>query len=72
MLEMAFNEPNGSLQPEMKREEIGGWDSMGALMLIAELDDRFGIILTPEQSREFSRLADVFELLRSNGVLVEG
>lgn len=71
MLEMAFNEPAGTLRSETARPDVSGWDSMGALMLIAELDDRFGINLTPEQSRNMMSIADILNLLRTNNVLAD-
>lgn len=69
MLEECFALPSGSLQPDMLREAIDEWDSMGALMLMAELDERFGIELTAEVSREMQRVDDVLQFLRQHGVL---
>ena len=71
MLEEAFAADAGSLSPSIARRDLPGWDSMGALMLIAELDSRFGIILTPEQSKTMAYVRDVLELLRSHGALID-
>lgn len=71
MLEEAFAADAGSLTPEVARRDLPGWDSMGALMLIAELDSRFGIVLTPEQSKTMARVGDVLDLLRSHGALTD-
>lgn len=72
MLAECFNRPPGELHPAMEREAIEDWDSMGALMLIAELDERFGLELTAEVSREMQRIGDVLDFLRANGVLRAG
>jgi acyl carrier protein len=71
MLEEAFAVDAGSLAPTIARRDLPGWDSMGTLLLIAELDSRFGIILTPEQSNTMSRVSDVLDLLRAHGCLVD-
>lgn len=71
MLEEAFAEDANTLTPETARETLNGWDSMGALMLIAELDSRFNIILTPEQSKAMTHVRDVISLLQTQGVLAD-
>lgn len=69
MLEEAFMAPSGSLSADLERVEIPGWDSMGALMLMAELDSRFNLELTPEQSRAMIRVSDLLTWLRAQGCL---
>lgn len=69
MLEEAFGADPGTLCEDIAREDLPGWDSMGALMLIAELDSRFGIILTPEQSKTLGSVRDVLDLLDAHGCL---
>jgi acyl carrier protein len=71
LLAETFDEPAGSLVPATARDAIAGWDSMGALSLMAELDERFNIELTAEASRSMSRVADVIDLLRQHGALVD-
>lgn len=72
LLAECFNVPADSLHPEVEREAIEDWDSMGALMLIAELDERFGLELSAEVSREMTRIGHVLDFLRAQGVLREG
>lgn len=69
MLADAFNEPLDNLRPETARDDIPGWDSMGALMLIAELDERFGLELKAEVSREMRKVQHVLDFLAAHGVL---
>ena len=71
MLEEAFAADSGSLTPAIARRDLPGWDSMGALMLIAELDSRFGIVLSPEQSKTMAYVRGVLELLRAHGCLID-
>ncbi|KAF1722720.1 acyl carrier protein [Pseudoxanthomonas wuyuanensis] len=71
MLADAFAEPADELAPERSRDDIGGWDSMGALMLMAELDERFGLQLDAEQSKAMRSVGDVLAYLRAHGVLDE-
>jgi acyl carrier protein len=72
MLAECFNLPPDEMHPELQRDAIDDWDSMGALMLMAELDERFGIELSADVSREMTRIGDVLALLRVHGVLREG
>jgi acyl carrier protein len=69
MLAESFDEPVENLTPDTDRDSLAGWDSMGALTLMAELDERFGIVLTAEQSAEMRHIRDVLALLRSHGAL---
>ncbi|MFM2400139.1 MAG: hypothetical protein RL341_2296 [Pseudomonadota bacterium] len=71
MLAEAFAEPADSLTPERLRESIPGWDSMGALMVIAEMDERLGIELPADVSRKMVKIGDVLDFLRSHGALAD-
>lgn len=71
MLAECFNLPFEEVHADLERDAIDDWDSMGALMLMAELDERFGIELTAEVSREMTRIGDVLAFLKVHGVLSE-
>ncbi len=71
LLAETFDEPLERIAPATARDAIAGWDSMGALSLMAELDERFNIELSAEASRAMARVADVIELLRRHGALVD-
>ena len=71
MIADALNEPVGNIDSETQRASIVGWDSMGALMLIAELDDRFGIELSADDSRKMSSIGDILAFLRAQHLLQE-
>lgn len=69
MFEEAFAADPGTLAEDTLRADIPGWDSMGALMLIAELDSRFNLVLTPEQSRAMTSIGDALTFLKSQGCI---
>ncbi len=71
MLSEILEEPVENLAPEVLRDDVYGWDSLGALSLMAELDDRFGIMLTADESREMTCIDDVLQLLRRHGYLAD-
>lgn len=69
MMAEAFDEPVENLRPDTPRDSIPGWDSMGALMLIAELDERLGLELKAEVSREMKAVQHVLDFLAAHGAL---
>jgi len=69
MMSECFMEPVERLTPELCRESIPGWDSMGALMLIAEIDERFQIELSADESRTMKHVSDVLAFLAKHGAL---
>ena len=72
MLAESFMASPEELTPQTSREAVAGWDSMGALMLMAELDERFGIALSAEQSKAMTSIGDALEFLRQHGVIQNG
>ena len=69
MLAECFMEHVDDLAVERTRDSIAGWDSMGALMLIAELDERFGLELSADDSRAMTRVSHVFDFLSRRDLL---
>lgn len=69
MFSECFMEPVEQLNPGVLRESIPGWDSMGALMLIAELDERFQLELSAEESRTLQSVGDALAFLKRHGAL---
>lgn len=66
-----FDTTAANINPNTLREEIPGWDSMGFLTLMAEFDDRFSIILTPQQLEKMQKVEDILLLMRENSLLDE-
>ncbi|HRD65448.1 MAG TPA: acyl carrier protein [Candidatus Competibacter sp.] len=71
ILSEIFEEPIANITPELLRSDVLGWDSMGALALMAELDERFGIVLTAEESKKMIKISDVLQLLRQHEILLD-
>lgn len=71
MLAETFDEPVERITLHTTRDSLAGWDSMGALSLMAELDERFNIELTADASRKMARIADVIDLLRQHGAITD-
>lgn len=69
MFSECFMEPADQLNATTSRESIPGWDSMGALMLIAEIDERFQLELSAEESRAMKSIGDALAFLKQHGAL---
>lgn len=66
-----FETTASEISAETLREDIEGWDSMGVLTLMAELDDRFSITLNQDELEAINSIADLLEVLRKNNALAE-
>ena len=64
-----FEEPLQNLSATTHRDAIAGWDSLGTLTLMAELDERFGIALSEDQLAGMASLQDILNILEQHGVL---
>ena len=69
LLAECFMDSPENLTPQTPRESVAGWDSMGALMFMAELDERFGIALSADESKAMASVGDALKYLRDQGVL---
>ncbi len=63
MIASAINAPEDQVQPETELKDLEWWDSMGVLLLMAELDERFGIILEEETIGSFATVSDILKIL---------
>lgn len=61
-----FEEPVENITPETSREDIPGWDSLGVLVLMANLDERFGIVLNESEIAELHSVNDIFQLIENH------
>jgi len=64
-----FAEQVPRVQETTARKDLPGWDSMGQLVLMAGLDERFGIRLTDNELATLSSVADILDILRKHGFL---
>ena len=60
-----FDESPEDLSMQTTREEIEGWDSMGTLLLMADLDEMHDIQITEEDILELKTLQDISDLIQS-------
>jgi acyl carrier protein len=58
-----------NVKPDTPREEIEGWDSLGALTLMARLDEEFDIILSEDDLANMQSVEDILKVLRTHGSL---
>lgn len=64
-----FDQPVDGLAPDTLRDDIPMWDSLGVLTLMAELDEKFAIVLTDADMRAMQKVDDILDVLRKNGKL---
>jgi acyl carrier protein len=69
LLAEVFAEPVGNLKLGTPRMELAGWDSMGALMFMAMLDEKFGVELTADESLKMEKIADAIAFMRAQGII---
>ena len=72
LLEQQLNEEKGSLNKETELTALGGWDSMGVLLVMAELDEQIGITLNETEMDDIKTVGDFAALLESKGLLKAG
>ena len=61
-----FDATPGSIAPETVREDIQTWDSMGVLLLMAGLDEKFSILMTDGDIAAMRRVDDILAVLRKH------
>jgi acyl carrier protein len=64
-----FEEPPANVRPDTPRDEIGGWDSLGVLTLMADLDEKFDIRVSEKEMSAMTSVQDILDLLGRNGKL---
>ena len=64
-----FEEPAANVRSDTPRDEIGGWDSLGVLTLMADLDEKFDIRVNEKEMTAMSSVQDILDLLVQNGKL---
>lgn len=64
-----FEQSAEKLTPETPRDDIPMWDSLGVLTLMAEFDEKFGIVLTDADMRAMRQVGHILDVLRQHGKL---
>ena len=60
---------SAEMTPETPRENIAMWDSLGVLTLMAELDEKFDLVVSDQDMRAMTKVGDILSLLEKNGKL---
>lgn len=58
----------GQVQPDTPREQIPKWDSLNHLLLVNEVEARFGVQLTTDQILGLKTPGDIEAVLAAHGV----
>ena len=53
---------------ELKREDIGTWDSLGVVAMAVGIHDTFGYHMTPEEAIKISSVKDIIDLLETRDI----
>jgi acyl carrier protein len=64
-----FEQPPSTIGEATQRADIPAWDSLGQLLLMAALDQRFGIRMTQTELSSIASVRDILELLSRYGRL---
>lgn len=71
LIEQQVNAEANTLSVDMQLADIKGWDSMGVLLLMAELDERLGITLSSEVLANLTGVKDVVDAVKQAGLLTD-
>ncbi len=71
VIEQLLNIDEGTLTLETLLVDVPGWDSMGVLLLMAEMDERFGITLNEATLSHLKVVKDIVAIVRNAGHLTE-
>ena len=64
-----FEEPKDRIQASTPRCDVAAWDSLGQLVLMSALDQRFGIRLTQDELASLRSIQDILNVLGNHGRL---
>lgn len=64
LVEGALNEAPGSIGEETRLDSLDGWDSVGMLSTMAVFDERFSVVLAPDQLLACKTGADLLNLVK--------
>lgn len=64
-----FQQPRGEISVETARRDVPTWDSLGVLTLMAELDEKFDLVLSDQDMQAMNKIGDIIVVLRTHGKL---
>jgi len=71
LVEDLLNIDQDSLTIDTRLINVPAWDSMGVLLLMAEMDERFSITLNEAALANLRSTADIVNVVRKAGLLTE-
>ncbi|MFZ5988183.1 MAG: acyl carrier protein [Bacillota bacterium] len=60
-LEELLDIEKDTLNEDIELDQLGGWDSMAVISIIAMLDDDFGKFVSPAEVKEFKTVKDILD-----------
>lgn len=66
-----FEESAERVTAATSRDAVAAWDSLGELTLMADMDEKFGIVLTDTQLKAMATVDDILQVLRNHGKLTD-
>jgi acyl carrier protein len=61
-----FNVDASSLTVASSSKDVSGWDSMGQLMLILELEQQFGLQIPPESAEKLTSISEIVDYVETS------
>ena len=56
---------------DLKREEVGPWDSLGTVSMAIGIEETFGYHFTPDEAMSIDSVQGIMDLLTSKGINFE-
>ena len=69
MITKVLNEKKVVLARDTALEDVESWDSLGILLLMAELDERFSITVTEDQVTDVETIGDIVDFMAEKGAI---
>ena len=59
------DEPLANFKPETRFRDIKEWDSLHAMMIMAMVNEKYKVKITPEELRNSQTVAEVYEVVKA-------
>ncbi len=70
LVDVFLLEPS-EFRPDLTRNEIDSWDSLGVVSMAVGIEETFGHHLTPEEATGVKSVQDIMNILRARGVVFD-
>jgi acyl carrier protein len=69
IIHQVFKVPVAEVHDEMSSQNISDWDSMNYLLLIAELEKRFGLSFTMDEAMNSKCVGDIRSVIKARATI---